>query len=107
MCKYPNAQFTSTGNGRPISNTGTSTGSVKSHFQYCVDRSFSSFSGSGACSVMSGVTTLPSGQIYQNRERSASALFLRDHKKDHIGTGRAPYRKWDRAHRVQFRYGAQ
>ena len=77
ICKYPKAQFTSTGNGRPISSTGTSTGSAKSHFRHCVDRSFSSFSGLGACSVTSGVTTLPSGQIYQNRERSASAHFFR------------------------------
>ena len=28
ICKYPNAQFTSTGNGIPISRNGT-------HFQYC------------------------------------------------------------------------
>ena len=28
ICKYPNAQFTSTGNGIPISSNGT-------HFQYC------------------------------------------------------------------------
>ena len=28
MCKYPNAQFTITGNGTPISSTGT-------HYQYC------------------------------------------------------------------------
>jgi hypothetical protein len=44
ICKYPNAQFTSTGNGRPISSTGTITGTEKSHFRYCVERSFSSFS---------------------------------------------------------------
>ena len=37
-------QFTSTGNERPISSNGTITGNEKSHFWYCVDRSFSSFS---------------------------------------------------------------
>ena len=44
--KYPNEQSTSTGNGRPISSTGTITGTEKSHFRFCVERSFSSFSGS-------------------------------------------------------------
>ena len=54
MCKYPNAQFTSTGNGPPISSTGTITGSEQSHFQYCVYRSFFLFSGSGAYSKSLG-----------------------------------------------------
>jgi len=40
MCKYPNVQFTITGNGPPISSTGTIAGSEKSHFRYCVYRSF-------------------------------------------------------------------
>jgi len=44
--------FTSTGNGWPISSNGTITGSEKSHFQYCVDRSFFLFSDSGTSSVM-------------------------------------------------------
>ena len=43
VCKYPNAQFTSTGNGRPISSNGTSTGSEKSHLRYCFDCSFFCF----------------------------------------------------------------
>ena len=51
MCKYPNAQFTITGNGPPISSIGTITGSEKSHFRNCVYHSFFSFSGSGVCSV--------------------------------------------------------
>jgi hypothetical protein len=40
LCKYPNAQFTSTGNGWPISSNGAITGIEKSHFRYCVYRSF-------------------------------------------------------------------
>ena len=50
-CKYPNAQITSTGNGRPISSTGTITGSEKSHFWYCDDLSFFLFYGLDVCSV--------------------------------------------------------
>jgi hypothetical protein len=40
QCKYPNAQFTITGNGPSISSTGTITGSEKSHFRNCIYHSF-------------------------------------------------------------------
>ncbi len=63
ICKFPNAQFTSSGNGTPISSNGTITGSGKSHFQNCFDRSFSSFSGSGACSVTKEYVEWPSAQF--------------------------------------------
>jgi hypothetical protein len=83
-CKCPNAQFTSTGNGSPISSTGTSTGSAKSHFRYCVDHSFSSFSGSGTCSVTSGVIPKPREKRFRTLllsavlfNKNASALFFR------------------------------
>ena len=35
----------------------------------------------------------------------ACSVLVRDPKNDRTGTGRARYRKWDHAHRVQFRYG--
>ena len=52
ICQYPNAQFTSTGSGPPISSNGTITGSGKSHFRYCIYCSFFSFS----CSIAHSVT---------------------------------------------------
>ncbi len=62
ICKYPNAQFTITGNGPPISSNGTITGSGKSHFRYCVYRLFFLFSGLGASSLFS----------HEQRERDAT-----------------------------------
>ena len=35
------------------------------------------------------------------------SVLVRDPKNDRSRTGRARYRKWDHAHRVQFRYGTQ
>jgi hypothetical protein len=56
--------ITSTGNWQPISSTGTSTGSAKSHFRYCSPFILFVF-WLGRLFSMCGAS-LPSGQIYQN-----------------------------------------
>ena len=72
------------GNGRPISSNGTSTGSGKSHFRYCVDRSFFFVFWLGRMLLVTNI----------ERERR-HALHLKLEKR----------RKWDHAHRCQFQYG--